>query len=82
MRSALAELMSRMGHSSPRAARVYLRAREKRDAQLATALDKLARRELRRSADLASRNRSGMQRARKRRDSGSSSAMDHGQDGG
>jgi integrase len=80
--ASLAELMSRMGHSSPRAARVYLHARQERDVQLATALDKLARRELRRSADRASQNRSGTQRARKRQDSGSSSAMDHGQVGG
>jgi hypothetical protein len=41
--------MSRMGHSSTRAARIYLHAREERDKQLAATLDKMARRELRRS---------------------------------
>jgi integrase len=46
--ASLAELMSRMGHSSARAAQVYLHARDERDRQLAAALDKLARRELRR----------------------------------
>ena len=39
--ASLAELMSRMGHSSTRAARVYLHAREERDQQLAAALDKM-----------------------------------------
>src|SRR5262245_2574703 len=39
-----------MGHSSTRAARVYLHAREERDRQLASTLDKMARRELRRSS--------------------------------
>ena len=43
-------LMNRMGHSSTRAARVYLHAREERDRQLAATLDKMARRELRRSS--------------------------------
>ena len=47
--ASLAELMNRMGHSSTRAARVYLHAREERDRQLANTLDKMARRELRRS---------------------------------
>jgi hypothetical protein len=35
--------MNRMGHSSTRAARVYLHAREERDRQLAATLDKMAR---------------------------------------
>jgi integrase-like protein len=48
--ASLAELMNRMGHSSTRAARVYLHAREERDRQLASTLDKMARRELRRSS--------------------------------
>jgi hypothetical protein len=41
--------MARMGHSSTRAARVYLHARQERDRQLAATLDKMARRELKRS---------------------------------
>jgi integrase len=49
--ASLAELMNRMGHSSTRAARVYLHAREERDRQLASTLDKMVRRELRRSSD-------------------------------
>jgi hypothetical protein len=42
--------MNRMGHSSTRAARVYLHAREERDRQLASTLDKMVRREPRRSS--------------------------------
>ena len=64
--ASLAELMSRMGHSSTRAAKVYLHAREERDQQLATTLDKMARRELKRSASTRNAGRSGMQRARRR----------------
>jgi integrase len=48
--ASLAELMNRMGHSSTRAARVYLHARQARDQQLAATLDRMARRELKRSA--------------------------------
>jgi hypothetical protein len=55
-----------MGHSSTRAARVYLHAREERDRQLASTLDKMARRELRRSSDARRDGRSGTQRARGR----------------
>jgi integrase len=47
--ASLAELTSRMGHSSTWAA-VYLRAREERDGQVASTRDKMARRELRRSS--------------------------------
>ena len=57
--ASLAELMSRMGHSSTRAARVYLHAREERDQQLAATLDKMARRELKRFATGRNANRSG-----------------------
>ena len=64
--ASLAELMNRMGHSSIRAARVYLHAREERDRQLATTLDKMARRELRRSSGARNAGRSGTQRARRR----------------
>jgi hypothetical protein len=42
--AAVTELMSRMGHASTRAARVYLHAREERDRQLAGTLSKMARR--------------------------------------
>ena len=55
-------LMDRMGHSSTRAARVYLHAREERDRQLAATLDKMARRELRRSSGTRSGGQSGTQR--------------------
>jgi hypothetical protein len=41
--------MNRMGHSSTRAARIYLHAREERERQLAATLDKMARRELKAS---------------------------------
>jgi hypothetical protein len=44
--ASLAELMNRMDHSSTRAARVYLHAREERCCQLASTHDKTARREL------------------------------------
>jgi len=57
--ASLAELMSRMGHSSTQAARVYLHARDERDQQLAAMFDKLARRELKRSASARNKNRSG-----------------------
>jgi integrase len=62
--ASLAELMSRMGHSSARAAMVYLHARDERDRQLAASLDRMARRELKRSARAPSVARSGTQRAR------------------
>jgi integrase len=62
--ASLAELMNRMGHSSTRAAAVYLHAREERDKQLAATLDKMARRELKRSGGSPNQRRSGTQRAR------------------
>lgn len=51
--------MNRMGHSSTRAARIYLHAREEREQQLAAALDKMARRELKASAVKRTAGRSG-----------------------
>jgi len=60
--ASLAELMNRMGHSFTRAARVYLHAREERDRQLASTLDKMARRELRRSSGARNASQSGTQR--------------------
>jgi integrase len=77
--ASLAELMNRMGHSSTRAARVYLHAREERDRQLATTLDKMARRELRRSNGSQNRGQSGTQRARGRPKGSESGSSDHGQ---
>ncbi|MGI5166399.1 tyrosine-type recombinase/integrase [Spirillospora sp. CA-253888] len=44
--ASLAELMNRMGHSSTRAAKVYLHARQERGREIASTLDKLAKREL------------------------------------
>jgi hypothetical protein len=38
--------MNRMGHSSTRAAQVYLHARDERGRQIAETLDKMAREEL------------------------------------
>jgi hypothetical protein len=63
--ASLAEQMNRMGHSSARAAMVYLQARDEHDQQLAASLDRMARRELKRSAWSPSIVRSGTQRARK-----------------
>jgi integrase len=57
--ASLAELISRMGHSSTRAARVYLHARQERDRQLAATLDKMARREPKRSASAHKTDQSG-----------------------
>jgi hypothetical protein len=64
--ASLAELMTRMGHSSTRAARVYLHAREERDRQLAEMLGRMARRELKRSGTERNASRSGTYRARGR----------------
>jgi integrase len=64
--ASLAELMNRMGHSSTRAAKVYLHARDERDRQLAAIFDKMARRELKRSGVARNVSRSGTQRARGR----------------
>jgi hypothetical protein len=56
--------MNRMGHSSARAAMVYLHARDERDQQLAANLDRMARRELKRSGRKPTAIQSGTQRAR------------------
>ena len=42
--------MNRMGHSSTRAARIYLHTRQEWEQQLAAALDRMVRRELKASA--------------------------------
>jgi integrase len=70
--ASLAELMNRMGHSSTRAAQVYLHARDERGRQIAETLDKMAREELSRAQQQraeaeASDAASGTQRARQRR---------------
>jgi integrase len=62
--ASLGELMNRMGHSSTRAARIYLHTREEREQQLAATLDKMARRELKASGAKRTARRSGTQRAR------------------
>lgn len=49
--ASLAELMRRMGHSSTRAARIYLHARQERDKEIAAALGTMAKRELTRSQE-------------------------------
>jgi hypothetical protein len=56
--------MNRMGHSSARAAMVYLHARDERDQQLAANLDRMVRRELKRTRVKATETQSGTQRAR------------------
>jgi len=62
--ASLGELMNRMGHSSTRAARIYLHTREEREQQLAATLDKMARRELKAYGAKRTGRRSGTQRAR------------------
>src|SRR5690606_36292652 len=47
--ASLAELMSRMGHSSTRAAQDYLHARRERDREIASSLGRMAERELRKA---------------------------------
>jgi hypothetical protein len=54
-----------MGHSSTRAAMIYLHARPDRDRQIAAALDRLVKRELRQTSVIGARPvpLSGMERA-------------------
>jgi hypothetical protein len=64
--------MNRMGHSSTRAAQVYLHARDERGRQIAETLDKMAREELGRAQQQraeagATDEATGTQRARQRR---------------
>lgn len=47
--ASLAELMNRMGHSSTRAARLYLHTRQERDMEIAVTLDRMAKREPKRA---------------------------------
>jgi len=77
--ASLAELMTRMGHSSTRAAKVYLHAREERDRHLADVLDRMARRgELKRSGTARNVSRAGTQRARGRSNGPRRGTDDHG----
>jgi integrase len=71
--ASLGELMNRMGHSSTRAARIYLHTREEREQQLAATLDRMARRELKASGAKRTARRSGTQRARDPQSGGSQS---------
>jgi hypothetical protein len=57
------ELMARMGHSSSRAALIYLHSTDKRQIAIADALGELAAKELQRGTSV---RRSGTQRARRR----------------
>jgi integrase len=61
--ASLRELMDRMGHSTTRAALVYLHGSDERQQAIAEALSKQAADELGRSGP----HRSGTQRARRRR---------------
>jgi integrase len=67
----LRELMDRMGHDSERAAMIYLHGSDERQHQIADALSKLTRDELKRASkrghNEASGKRSGTQRARNRK---------------
>jgi hypothetical protein len=62
-------MMDRMGHSSPRAALIYMHGNDARQREIADFLNKLARTELNRSGQRAQegirRKPSGTQRARK-----------------
>jgi hypothetical protein len=59
----LRELMDRMGHSSARAAMIYLHGSDDRQRVIAESINKVAAAELRRSRS----HRSGTERARGRR---------------
>ena len=63
----LRELMTRMGHSSTRAALIYLHSTDERQREIADALGDLAAGQLQRRPGKARGNRSGTQRARRRR---------------
>jgi integrase len=65
----LREMMDRMGHSSPRAALIYMHGNDARQREIADSLNKLARSELSRNGERSKngsrRRSSGTQRARK-----------------
>jgi hypothetical protein len=62
-------MMDRMGHSSPRAALIYMHGNDARQREIADSLNKLARSELSRNGERSKngsrRRSSGTQRARK-----------------
>jgi hypothetical protein len=62
-------MMDRMGHSSPRAALIYMHRHDARQREIADSLNKLARSELSRTSQRAKdgtrRKPSGTQRARR-----------------
>jgi hypothetical protein len=62
--ASLKELMERMGHSSPRAALIYLHATRERDQKIAAGMGRLFAQAKKAGAGTAS-NRSGTQRARR-----------------
>ena len=68
----LREMMDRMGHSSPRAALIYMHRNDARQRKIADSLNKLARSELRRTGqrpkDSPQRKPSGTPRAGKHPD--------------
>ncbi|MEV5828616.1 tyrosine-type recombinase/integrase [Spirillospora sp. NPDC052242] len=55
--ASLAELMNRMGHSSIRAAQVYLHARSERDREIASTLGKMVERELKKAKKAKKRDK-------------------------
>jgi integrase len=70
--ASLRELMARMGHSSTRAAMIYLHSTDERQREIADALNQLARDQLKqakgkKTSGRTAGNRSGTQRARRRR---------------
>ncbi len=69
--ASLRELMDRMGHSSPRAALIYLHGSDARQRAIADGLNRLVEGELRapdtRPSKGGTASRSGTRRARKRR---------------
>jgi integrase len=62
----LRELMVRMGHSSTRAALIYLHSTYERQREIAAAVDQLAKKQLKGGSSSASARRTGTQRARGR----------------
>jgi hypothetical protein len=62
--ASLRELMDRMGHSSTRAALVYLHGSDVRQQEIADRLSKLARAELSKATRSASDKATGTERAR------------------
>jgi hypothetical protein len=59
--------MARMGHSSTRAALIYLHSTNERQREIADALDRLAKDQLKRAKGRGTGSRSGTERARGRR---------------